>query len=1245
MFARPEELNVLAGNGGRPFEELLYDLIVAEASRHGIPPSAVHWDHRTNIGDGGRDIIVDATHSDPPRFIPRLSSIWSAKSGRDGIQPSTLKKELNHPRHVEVRNHLLAGSPYVWCALWPMSEDERADLQAKIVEVAKELNFDPVLVEVRSLTTLCSTLNDNPGLIAKHLPNLARPFEGTLRLGEWEAQDSFGFTTPFVDFGGRMDVVSQIRSHLCARKGQNVLHLAGLSGIGKTRTVLEACRDQRELSGVLYIPQYANFRDLFLQHLTRNSHALALIVIDEVPLEDVRSLTSKVDQFSNRIRIVTIGPARRNERGRPSANILVLQEPQTRLGVLEVIRRVGSGISQPVLESIAHFSAHDLRLALMLLEATRQDGNFRDLPIEDGEDVWRRVTSLFTARLGDLEAFRTHYPYLTFAIDIGVEGELRREMEEVARQFAVPVQRLDEAIDFASSCGLGFRSTAFFESTPRALAGHLFRQRVWGSLRPRLATFVGGLPDRLLRRFIERCQECTGPERQDMEEALDSFFQQELGHPDVTQLLDRNRSRLFKTWAELDPVRGMDWLRQAINSASDTQLKAFSGNPDAIGGWGGRRQIVWLCESLASFGEYFWNCEEVLFRLAQIETEPSIGNNSSKIWMSMFHIIFAFTEISFQERSVLLLRRLQDSNEQTFGLVFSAVEEALVGGSVSRIIPPAIVGGRLVPEPWKPATRAELYQLQHDFGQRVLEVISQLPSSMQPLIGSALISNLGSFVRFHFIPELRSVLDTRIEDVRRAVHVEVRQIIEDCDESSPDPHVNKSLHELREWENALRPKDLAGQIRELTSLDYWDAMRRERRTSKEQGTSPYRRLAEQVEGTPDIFRQLEEWFTSPEAKSCFNFALALGEVDHTDLLAPIVGCWLEAGACRSVVSGYLRGLVIRRGAMPDDWASRLETLAVKHAEYAATVTADADFSARGFQRINRLVKSGSIPATFLKTFLYGPWEPFVGHSERLELLELLLSPLNQREDSMNVALNLLEWWTDFGTLPLQSELAKAAVQLLRKTLEVRCDAGSWSDLLKSVAATHPEDAAELILAALTSDGPRGTCLQHMIMPTLLLLASSHPRIVMEAIGRRILRPEYQPFFGLLRFEGLFDAIGLEELKSWLCGRQTEIAQLIARHLSSPSVQQDSPTIPPVTDWVLTTFGKDHCVMDEFLRGRHAFEIRSGHARDRRAELEQALEPFRNHEKPWVKKWAEFELRENDHDAKLDDYLDDRLERM
>ena len=150
---------------------------------------------------------------------------------------------------------------------------------------------------------------------------------------------------------------------------------------------------------------------------------------------------------------------------------------------------------------------------------------------------------------------------------------------------------------------------------------------------------------------------------------------------------------------------------------------------------------------------------------------------------------------------------------------------------------------------------------------------------------------------------------------------------------------------------------------------------------------------------------------------------------------------------------------------------------------------------------------------------------------------------------------------------------------------------------------------------------------------------------MDAVGRRLLDPARRPFFSLHRFQGLFEAIGLAEIERWVTEHGREPIRYIAYQLDSPRLQNNEAVIPPVTEWVMTQFSGDDRVFREFCAGRHAFEVQVGHARDRRADVERAVGPFRDHALPWARRWAEWELRENERDAERDDYMDDRQERL
>jgi hypothetical protein len=460
--------------------------------------------------------------------------------------------------------------------------------------------------------------------------------------------------------------------------------------------------------------------------------------------------------------------------------------------------------------------------------------------------------------------------------------------------------------------------------------------------------------------------------------------------------------------------------------------------------------------------------------------------------------------------------------------------------------------------------------------------------------------------------------------------------------ASPD----SVLAELLSWEADLRPGDLVGRVQDLTALDYWEATRSVGTRPDPQKPSPYGQAAREILGQQEVMQALADWFDSGRARSAFNLGVALGEADRGDAVAATAAAWLEAGRCAAVVVGYLRGVASRHGTLPSVWGEGLDRGAQAHPEYAGLLTLDCDFSRAGFQRVMRLLALGALPTNCLSAFASPNWESHLGVEERVELLEFLLRFQEpDRQQVLATALYLGASWTHYGSVPLPPELAGPVLQVLRASLDVRVDVGAWTSLLESLAPTHAEETADLVTDALTSGSPLRVVLEDLTLAVLLDLAKRHPRLVMDALGRRLLDPERRLFFGLLRFRGLFEAIGLPEVRRWVSEHGAEPVRYIARHLENPCLQAGELFIPPVTEWVMAEYGADERVFREFCMGRHAFEIQEGHARDRRAGLEQAMGPFLQHRLPWVRRWAEYELAENVREAEIDDHMDDRVERM
>ena len=135
-------------------------------------------------------------------------------------------------------------------------------------------------------------------------------------------------------------------------------------------------------------------------------------------------------------------------------------------------------------------------------------------------------------------------------------------------------------------------------------------------------------------------------------------------------------------------------------------------------------------------------------------------------------------------------------------------------------------------------------------------------------------------------------------------------------------------------------------------------------------------------------------------------------------------------------------------------------------------------------------------------------------------------------------------------------------------------------------------------------------------------------------------------FGMWVFPGLFEAIGLPVVKDWVRKHGARYAKYIARHVESPAVDQDGkPSIPPLTEWLLTEFEENKEVFSSFCAGRHSFETRFGHARDHRAEIETQVRPFLNHRLRRVREWAQYELHLSDVKIKMDDDDDEEFQRL
>ena len=1256
MLVENQDLMVLGGSGGEPFTKCVIDLVRAECRFHRIAPHEVDWDYRITCPDGGCDIYIRKGHSDPnPRFIPKAPSIWSLKAGAEGTKPPSLRKEISD--HKVVREHLSNGHVYVWCSLQPMSQPRRANMRQERDALAEDLGFKPDQIEFRWIDALTEVLKAHPNVVLHHLPGLAHRLQGVMTLEQWdrESPDRVGLSVPWVEFGGREQVIQSVREHLLGKDAPGVFHIAGLSGVGKTRTVLEACRADPSLQDTLYVPSYEDLHNDTLRYLEdAKAGSCARLIMDQVPLNDYQRLSDRLEDAAGRIRVVTIGPAKRGERSR--ASIVVLAEPSSE-DALRVLSGTTQGLDQDVLKSIAVNSGHDLRLAILLARATRADPASRGMPVRNHEDVWHRVVLLFKRELGGTVAeFEQAYPFLTVAIDLGRTDKHRRELEYVADYFQRQEAELDGAIDKAGKCGLGLKTPSFFEAGPRALAVWVFEDRLWGMLEPRVAKFLEEMPtERLRRRFVERCQEIQGPAREEVSDRIGGFFLGALGTPDLLRLNDREASRVFQAWAELDPNRGLGWLRRAVDEATNEQLISFEGVSAIFAECRGRRQIVWLCEHLACFKDHFWTCEHILFGLALHETEQ-IANNSTETWKQMFWPVLSFTEVPFWPRWEHLIGRLRKATQRELPLVLDAALSAITP-HYSRVSPPSVVGGRVIPDEWRPATTRELGDLRAKAAKSLLEAIADLPRGPGRAATEKVLEHLGRFIYLGLVPELKRMMKPHLAEASlvRALRATLDDILareEMLEQKRPPRKRHQRLaQDVRAWLAELDPTTLIGRIQDLTSRPYWMVRRPGARGGdpSEEAPAAYQELASAILAQPGVLVQLRDWFSSEECKSGDEVGFFLGKSDAGETLKPMMMEWFADQHAPGFLIQYMAGVRVRVGHLPQDISKALDDAVQTRPAFCLTATLVVDASEAGFRRLmDCLGRVTPDQRGKLRHLRWDPWGGVLDLPKRCELLDRFLS-LAKSADAHALAsvFDLLAGWCDQGKTPLEGALGDRAMAAMELSLlpEHVVDDYEWKVVAVSLMHRSPEKVAQILVTSIVDVETHRFQRSEYAQDLFRELASEHPQLAMAAIGTQVMDRRLGPVFRIFDFKGVFDAIGVETVRPWVIENGTDAAIRIARHLDGPTVGPDGAgVIPPLADWLLSEYAEEPDVFREFCMGRHSGVVRCGLARDHREDIESLVAPFRDSSKPWVREWAKYELAEIESEIKHEDHWEDERER-
>jgi hypothetical protein len=228
---------------GEQFEKLMFGLLGADCWVAGLDVGDFHWDLAGNKGDGGVDGLIRRAPPSPTKWVKR---------------PAVFQAKLSCPPHgkliVELKKARVAGAlqsghDYVLVTGAAMGPDRSTELEQVIRALYPGWKGSALVIGEQGLV---DWLRVYPSVWSL-MPEAQRPNGVVKSFDHWEAlllhRDRLERFPEFVQTPERQQVFDRLR-----QPGVHSVHIEGSPGVGKTRCVLEAFRDRREV--VAYSPRF-----------------------------------------------------------------------------------------------------------------------------------------------------------------------------------------------------------------------------------------------------------------------------------------------------------------------------------------------------------------------------------------------------------------------------------------------------------------------------------------------------------------------------------------------------------------------------------------------------------------------------------------------------------------------------------------------------------------------------------------------------------------------------------------------------------------------------------------------------------------------------------------------------------------------------------------------------------------------------------------------------------------------------
>ncbi|MGI5818102.1 MAG: hypothetical protein ACOX9R_08385 [Armatimonadota bacterium] len=1166
----PDEISHL----GPKFHVFMRRLLRAEVERCEGEPASLAITTRANDPDGGADAMLQYSPPLPSRWLPPAPVVFQFKSG--DIAPRDIENEVAKD---EPKGALAEGGSYC-------------------IAVGRELA--PPQLNNRQKRLAQSVCNVNPAAEhrfyhaeqlaewANELPTLVYWFRDCTSLLTFEQWASLAeYSNPFVA-DGRETTLDAIQTWL-DDDARTCLALEGLSGVGKSRVVLEALR--ATASEVVYAdhPDALQHSD-FWRWVTGGDSHKAVLVVDQCDSQDAVATLKRRADVHQRVKLLTVQTV--EELTSPS-DVAWHVDKLDEKAMEEVLKQAAPGLSHEARSYVVDVSEGYVNLAIQIARA------LQELPRPYTVDLVRqRGVRGVLNRLMPSRDLRRTMGALSMMRRVGFEGEVRPELETLADTLRLSIQDMEHAAGRMKARGLVRKAGRYRRVTPKILAVALAEETVEAHSCV-LHTLIRMLPnDRAKEAFVDRLADLTGREE------VRRFCEWALGEgglfPDMEDLRGDGSAWTFRRLAAGAPEVALARLEGFILTAALDDLRGWMS-------W--RPEVVWLLRELARPAATFERAANLLLRLAEA-CGDEFGVGAGDAWTSLFQTFFSGTEVPPLDRYCLLEQALSPtSSPERKQHALSALRKILTVHETGS--GPGTPRGAMPPDVWQPRTWGDCFEAKKA-ALPVLDIALADPEVREQaetvLLEAARLLGRMPNIDVDILERLQRL--PRMTQKRR---VELRDVLE----RALDPECSHVSDEGRRLAQTL--------YEEVNGCEFGDRLRRwvgtwshsDWRAHYDKGkgvTAKSEELAQEAVAEPTRYFPEAAWLTTLEAEYAVAFARALGKADTEHL-------WLRAlleapdeGRQVGVVGAYLIGRWMHgdRGWVAEvinEWMGDEQVPAA----FVLEVVRQLPPSEQHVDRLLLLVQQGRLQHSDLVSLSWGPYREEASVAEFRRITEFILS--GDDPGSLNGLLMMLSW-----RLEARPEDAHGLEQVCLTAIAgvpgiKRNDMSGYhfSKIAEHYLHSHVMAIAEVAAAVL--DEKSFAYAEDHFLQTLRRAAQLAPREVWHLVGPRLLSEDGLRLRLSLR-GNILDAFPAEVLLDWVDAHGD-----VALHSVASLLELAESPLSPLTRALLERYGGRREVRSTLLASLMSGAF-VGHTSEWMATKRAAAETWLNDGTPNVRLFAQ-----------------------